>query len=422
MGGHHIVFATTGSLGDLHPFVALGRELLARGHRVTIATSRVYASEVASAGLDFHHMRPDPEASAEFHAAFMHPVQGGHFVYAHYLAPAIRLSYEDLLQATRDADMLISQSLMALAAPLVAEVTGIRWLSAVFQPMAFFSIYERPNYLPNRLLQWLCARSPVMHGRVLHYVKAHTRAWVAPVLDLRRELGLQAQGHPMFDAQHAPLGVLAMFSPLFGAPRPDWPPQTRQTGQALNTTNLHAIPADLHAFLQSQRPLVFTLSSAACNDAGNFYSECFKAALALRRPALFITGGLAATAQLPQPLPGWARRTNYAPYALVFPHAAAIVHAGGIATSFEALRAGKPQVVVPYAHDQTDNALRLQNMGVARVIRRTQLTSRRLQQALSEILSHAPMQQKASLLAEQANAENGTKAACDVIESALQNV
>lgn len=507
MKAKHIVFATTGSLGDLHPFLALGCELKKRGHQVSIATTQIYMANINVAGLNFHHMRPDPIPSAQFHAAFMHPVNGGQFVYKDYLAPAIELSYEDLLVATQNADLLISQSLMALAAPLVAKKTGIRWISAVFQPMSFFSVHDRPSYLPSNnlpshLLQWLCAISPKIHSSVLHYVKIYTRNWVLPVITLQQKLNLDLpintlqnindynklesnkiiktgqdnhsdlpfcfestgfngvvtavkkpepltlnhakklsstiktnlqtsqvsqltsftdEPHPMFDAQHAPRCVLAMFSPLLGGTKPDWPAQVKQTGQALYSVELNTLSEDLRTFLQMQAPLVFTLSSAASNNAGDFYSECFKAAKALKLPALLMTGGLSVNADLPEPLPEWARRVDYADFSLTFPYATAIVHAGGIATSFHALCAGKLQVLVPHAHDQTDNALRLQKLGVARVIPKSKFNSRNLQQALQALINDAPMVQRAKNLAIKANAENGVIAACDVIESVLSD-
>ena len=79
MQQRHIVFATAGSLGDLYPFLALGRELRQRGKRVTIATSANHEPQVLEAGLGFRHMRPDPEDTAAFHARYMHPKTGGQF-------------------------------------------------------------------------------------------------------------------------------------------------------------------------------------------------------------------------------------------------------------------------------------------------------------------------------------------------------
>lgn len=416
----HIVFATTGSLGDLHPFLALGCELRERGFRVTVATCAGHEAVVVAAALEFYHMRPDPQPTAAFHARYMHPVTGGEFVYRDYLAPAIRDSYADLLQAVSGADLLVSQTLMALAAPLVAARTGIAWVSAVLQPMAFFSIYERPNYLPNAL-SWLCARSPAMHARLLYYVKKHTEKWLQPVLDLCTELGQTGQGHPLYEGQHAPARVLAMFSPLMGTAQPDWPVAVIQTGTALYAPASAPLSTALKGFLETgTTPLIiFTLSSASSNDAGNFYLESLKAASALQLRALLIMGGLAKNSYLPEPLPPSAFRIDYVAFEKVFSYAAVIVHSGGIATSFKALQSGKPQVVVPHAHDQRDNGQRLQALGLAKVVSGRRPGWKTLCAALQCVLADGTMRERAAALGNQARDEMGVRDGCDAIEAVL---
>lgn len=419
----HIVFATAGSLGDLYPFLALGRELYQRGRRVTIATSANHRQQVLAAGLAYTHMRPDPENTAAFHARYMHPKTGGQFVYQDYLGPAIRRSYDDLSDATRDADLLVSQSLMALAAPLVAARSGIPWVSAVFQPMSFFSVHERPNYLPFPLLPWLCGRSPQLHQNIFRYVRKHTEAWVKPVLDLRRELGIAQQGHPMYEGQHSPDCVLAMFSPMLGGPQPDWPPSVKQTGTAQLPQQAAPLPEALKRFLEREdMPLaIFTLSSAASNDAGDFYRNSLEAAATLGIRALLITSGLAASSHLPEPLPDWAQRIDYAAFEQVFPHAAVVVHAGGIGTAFKAMHAGAPQIVMPHAHDQLDNALRLERLGVARMMPGKGTGVRALRRALREVLADRRMQATAASVAQKARAEDGVARACDIIDGMLDH-
>ena len=55
---------------------------------------------------------------------------------------------------------------------------------------------------------------------------------------------------------------------------------------------------------------------------------------------------------------------EYAPLSRLLPHAAALVHHGGIGTTAQALRAGTPQLVFPFSYDQIDNGLRLRRLGV----------------------------------------------------------
>ena len=56
--------------------------------------------------------------------------------------------------------------------------------------------------------------------------------------------------------------------------------------------------------------------------------------------------------------------SSYEPHSLLFPRAAAIVHQGGIGTTAQALRSGKPMLVVAFSHDQPDNGARIEEMGV----------------------------------------------------------
>jgi UDP:flavonoid glycosyltransferase YjiC (YdhE family) len=424
-GQPHIVFATAGSHGDLYPFIALGREMQRRGYRATIATSRNHQPRVLEAGLGFRHMRPDPQNTPAFHAQFMHPRTGGEFVYRHHLAPAIRNSYSDLLEATEDADVLVSQSLMALAAPLVAAKTGIPWISTVLQPMSFFSVHERPNYLPYPVLPWLCGRYANVHEQVFKYVKEYTAEWVRPVTELKQSLDLPSSFHPMYEGQHSSQCVLALFSPLFGGPQPDWPEAAIQTGIAQYTPAvMTGLPAGLEAFLaQNELPLaVFTLSTAASNDAGDFYLSGLSAAGKAGMRALLVTSGLSASSPLPDPLPPWAYRIDYVAFAKVFQHADVIVHAGGIGTAFLALQSGTPQILVPHAHDQLDNALRLVKLGVGIVIPKKQADQRALGNALRAVVCNAGMREKAATVAEQACRENGVARACDEIEKACIHV
>lgn len=57
-----IVLTTIGSLGDLHPKIAIALELRKRGHDVVFATHKEYQSKLAALGFEFHRMSPDNTA------------------------------------------------------------------------------------------------------------------------------------------------------------------------------------------------------------------------------------------------------------------------------------------------------------------------------------------------------------------------
>ncbi|MDX1661825.1 MAG: glycosyltransferase, partial [Gemmatimonadota bacterium] len=102
-----------------------------------------------------------------------------------------------------------------------------------------------------------------------------------------------------------------------------------------------------------------------------------------------------------------------------FPRAAAIVHQGGIGTLGQALRAGRPMLVVPHSHDQPDNAHRATRLGVARTIRPTAYRADRVVAELRRLLEDSDYRLRAGEVGRIVRAEDGVATACDAIEAAV---
>src|SRR5262249_35745081 len=157
---------------------------------------------------------------------------------------------------------------------------------------------------------------------------------------------------------------LAMFSPVIGPPQADWPPKTTQTGFPFYEGD-GELPPEVAAFLDAgDPPIVFTLGSSAVGAPGVFYDESVGAVRRLGGRAVLLVGRHA-DRPVTEALPGSILVVDYAPHAPLFRRARAIVHHGGIGTTAQALRAGRPMLVVPHAHDQQDNARRVARLGVA---------------------------------------------------------
>lgn len=432
----HVVLTTFGSFGDLHPYIAIALELQKRGHRATIATSALYRDKVESLGLGFHAVRPDlpdPKASGEIIRRVMDLRSGGEYLFREMLMPHLRESYDDLLAITREADLLVTHP-VTFAAPLVAQTTQVRWVSTVLAPISFFSAFDPPVPPSIPEIARLYRLGPVARRALFVLMRRITREWLAPVDALRRELGLSNETHPLFEGQHSPHCVLALFSGALGEKQRDWPANTRITGFAFydrkgamrlaggNEAETAGEDADglsreLEHFLSSgPPPLVFTLGSAAVMNAGRFYRESARAARRLRQRAVLLVGEAANT---PRILPPNVMAFDYAPYSLLFPRACAVIHQGGIGTTAQALRAGVPQLVMPYSHDQPDNAARIVRLGVGRQIARKRYDALRAARDLQLLLRHE-YSSKAFIIGERVRREDGTGAACDAIEEQLR--
>jgi UDP:flavonoid glycosyltransferase YjiC (YdhE family) len=177
-----------------------------------------------------------------------------------------------------------------------------------------------------------------------------------------------------------------------------------------------ALPPELAAFLDAgPAPLVFTLGSAAVMHAGDFYEQSAQAAESLGQRAVLLIGS--DDRNLPKrKLPETICVARYAPYSQIFPRASVIIHQAGIGTTAQALRAGRPMLVMPYSHDQPDNARRVRKLGVAEVLGRTKYNAKPAAQLISKLLSDSAYVSRASAAAAKIIAENGAVAACDALE------
>lgn len=415
-----IVLTTFGSYGDIHPYMAIATELRARGHQPVIATSELYREKMEAAGFDFTpvqpHLPPPQEQDPEMMAKVMNPRSGSTFLMNEMLFPFLRGGYDDLMQAVQGADLLLTHPI-TYAGPLVAQKTGIPWVSSLLAPASFFSAYD-PPFPPF----WPWMRHVQIFGP--RFVAAFFNQ-VKKVYEnkdykkFRNELGLPDRGNPVFEAQHSPTLILALFSSLFAQAQPDWPPQARITGFAFyDGQNELEMPPELIKFLdEGEPPIVFSLGTSAVWVAQNFYRESAAAARLLGRRAVLLIGD--ERNHLEEDLPPDVIAVDYAPFELLLPRACAMVHHGGVGTTSQGLRAGIPTLIVPFAFDQPDNAEHARKTGASRTLPRSKYRAERVAKGLDTLLTEGDYRNRASEIGKLLRQENGAAVASDLIEEVL---
>jgi UDP:flavonoid glycosyltransferase YjiC (YdhE family) len=273
---------------------------------------------------------------------------------------------------------------------------------------------------------WMLAKPPMSPTKVawnrmeLTLVRAELRRrYNGPINHVRREHGLgPLKGTPLFGGPppEAPL-VLAMWSEAL-APRPaDYPPNTLIAGFPVFDSDTGApekLDPELDAFLASGAPpIVFTLGSFAVYAPGDFYGASSAIAHELGRRAVLLTG----PGPQPPSRPDMIVRA-YAPHSLVFPHTSLIVHHGGVGTTGQVMRAGKPHLIVPHMGDQYDHGARITRLGLG-----ASLDTRRYAgegaALIARILADPAIAGRAAAAASKVRAENGAETAAKAIELAL---
>jgi rhamnosyltransferase subunit B len=414
-----ILIASWGSYGDVYPYIGLAIALKGHAHEPVLTTAEFYRPLVESLGFEFHPVGPmiDPDDDATIRRV-LDPIHGADALVKEVLLPSLRADYVALGDAAHGADLMVTHPI-TFAAPIVAQKRGLPWVSTVLAPLSFFSATDTPVLGPAPYLAHL-ARLGSWYGRgMARVVRAATRAWMEPVFNLREELGLPRGGHPLFEGQFSPTLTLALFSRVLAAPQPDWPPNVVVTGSIFyNGPDL--LEPHIDEFLDAgSAPIVFTLGSSAVAAAGRFYEESIKAVKRLGVRAMLLTGGF--ERNLPGgSLPSDILVVDRAPHQLLFPRAAAVVHPGGAGTLAQALRAGRPMLVVPHAHDQPDNAARVERLGVARTFSRRAYRGARVARELERLLTDRRMEARAAEVGALVRSEGGAAAAAAAIAALVQ--
>jgi rhamnosyltransferase subunit B len=401
-----------GSAGDVHPFIALGVALQARGHRATILTNPLFQPVVETQGLGFLAVGTVEEANAAIANPELWHLRKGFSVIAQVLAPAIAETYR-LIEKHADSRTVVAFSSLALGGRLAQEKLGIPSASVHLQP-SIIRTYADQGMMGNIRLS---ASAPKIFKQGLFRLIDSVvldRGVKKPLNELRSKLGLPPVYRVMHRWMHSPQLVIAFFPDWFAAPQPDWPANTHTVGFPLWDDHGEAATlSEADEFLSAgPAPLLFTPGSAG-STMQRFFRESVDVTLSLGLRAMLVTNY---PDQVPQRLPANIRTFGYLPFSRVLPRAAVLVYHGGIGTLAQGIRASVPQLVVPHGYDQFDSGWRIEQLGLGLSIPETRYRARRVARAIETILRDESAPARRAQFAERINSADSVARACKLIE------
>lgn len=407
-----VVIGTLGSGGDVHPYIALGVELQRRGHDVVLIVNPHFHARAQAAGL-----RCEPLGTEEqYHQIITSPElvnarTGPRFV----LRALVREPTREMFIATRrlirehHTDVVV-RHLIAFGAGWAADHERVPVACGVLAPLFWLSRHDPPAFQRGVFQDapmWL-RRLRLRTGRLMG------RFVLDPLVNqARRDCGLPPTRRAFLQEIHGGHINLGLWSPAYRPPMPDDPPHSRVCGFCPFDGD-PALPPALGAFLDAgPPPIVFTLGTSVVHHAGDYYHLAADAAASLGCRAVLLAGQAAAGLAKLGP---HVHAEPYAPFAPLLQRAAAVVHHGGIGTTGSALRAGRPQVIIPFANDEFDNADRARRLGVSLTLHTTRLNHHHLACTLRRVLEEPAFTERARTIAAGMAPDNGPAAAADAIE------
>jgi UDP:flavonoid glycosyltransferase YjiC (YdhE family) len=412
----NVVLMPVGSHGDVHPFVGVGKALAARGHAVRAFTSGYYASLFEAVGIELHDAFP----AQQFRALLDDPMlwRPGIRAVRHVVAMAIEQAagqYAWLAERAGDPDLLVIASPLAFGARVAQDRFGLRLATLQLSPGAIPSVVDPPR-LPGLFMpRWL----PLWARRAQRAVLTRLGDRLfARVNQLRREVGLGPARDIVGGWWNSPSLTLGLFPEWFSGHPVDWPPSVRLTDFPLyDESDVAAVNPETGRFLAACADrggaVVFTPGSAMTQGAA-FFAAAVEACATLDRPGLLLTRH---PGQLPRRLPPLVRHEPYLPFSAVLPRAAALVYHGGIGTLSQACAAGTAQLLMPMAHDQFDNAARIERLGLGRTLERRRFRGPALAAALDDLLGDERIARRCQEVAGRLRASYGIGRTCDLLEA-----
>jgi sterol 3beta-glucosyltransferase len=402
-----ILLSTMGSDGDLQPFYALGRKLLADGHDVRLAASDRYAARAAALGLPFVAVGP-PWDEAHVRELFTQilaerqPLKQLALV-MDGLVDDQRQWRPALTELVRDFDLIVYPPLL-VAAAVAARSLGKPHVSAQFAP-----VQPAVSYGPTG-----ASFGPFLNRLAWRAGKALLRSTTDARLNLVvTDAGLAPWRDVLIECARSRWLDLVAVSPHLLAKDPSWDERTLVTGYWFLDEGPFTPDARLAAFLEGERPAVVGFGSMMGLDACATTETILAAARLLGRKIVLLSGwaGLGGG-----DVPANVHVASYVPHAWLLDRSACMVHHGGAGTTAAAARAGIPQTVVWHLGDQPVWGKRVASQGLGLTPRsHRKLEARWLAKTIERMLGDSDMAARARALGERVRAEDGLAVAARAI-------
>jgi rhamnosyltransferase subunit B len=408
-----IVLVAIGSHGDVLPFIALGTALRERGCETLVLAPPAFEGLAERAALPFRPVAPSEVFDAINAKPELWSTGAGARIMFELAVGLARPVYETIAALAASGPVAVAASTLSFGARLAQEKLGLLSATVHLSPFLFRSRYappvlpglSLPAWLPNALVDAFQSRAD----------RRVTDPLVLPPLNaVRAELGLE----PVTRLRHwwnAPDLVLLMVPDWFAPAQPDWPPRTVHTGfpQVDLLGDVPRLDGDMQAFLDAhpQKPLAFTYGSAMRHGRA-FFESAVEICRRMGRRGILLA---VQDGQVPEALPASVLRVAYAPFSLLLPACAGLVHHGGIGTTAQALAAGIPQLIVPAAFDQFDQGARIGRLRAGSAIAPADFTVEKAAEAIGWLLAAPEVARVCATARARLAGSDGIGAAADAV-------
>jgi len=402
--------------GHIHPFGALGRELIERGHRVSFIHMPDLAEKIRSEGLEFIQIGDSdhPAGSLPKSLSTLASLQG--FAALRFTIAAVRKTTEMFF---RDAPNVIRKA--GIVALLVDQTEPAGGTIAEHLGLPFVTVccalaLNREATVPPPFTAWSYSSSAWtgLRNQVGYGV---SRIVMKPIADLVSgyRKGWNLPRHKAPEQSFSTLAQISQQPAAFDFPRRQLPPTFHYVGP-LRKPHRPAIPFPWERL--DNRPIIYASLGTLQNRKEQVF-HCFAQACKDLDVQLVITHGNGLDQNFISTLPGDPIVVGYAPQLEVLSRAQLTLTHAGLNTVLDSLTFGVPLVAVPITYEQPAIASRIRWAGAGQVMTLAALNPQRLRTAIEEVLGNTTFVEKAQVVRRSIAQAGGVRRAGDIVEQVV---
>lgn len=401
------LLVTTGSMGDTLPFIALGKELLRRGHRVTLVANEHFKKKIESYGFSFAASIGEERYSTFLKNQSQWSDREGLRDMGLLMVEMLDKVYRTIEDLYVPGETVVAAQGYALGARVAQDKLGVPTATVHLQAMWMRSIYDPPG-LPNWFPRWF----PRAIDNLIDFFV--DRRLGTPTNALRAELGLPPVKKILKSWWNSPQLVIGFFPEWYNPRQPDWPANVILPGFPTLDEEFsnEEIARQVDEYLAEGEPPLLVSQSSITFDK-DYLALTAELVDRVGKRAIILTPY---PEQIPPALASHVRCFSYVPLAKLMPRCAAHIHHGGIGTIAYTLAAGIPQLTIPMAYDQPDNAQRLLRLGVSDLIARKRFKPQKAAPRLEKLMTSPKVAERCRHFAAKSREGNAVAIAADALE------
>ena len=400
-------------IGHLNPLIALSRQLVARGHRVTLFQHPELEQHVRARGLEFFPIDvPGSSSARKHHGSTNKPrTQIGEIAYRlRRIEGDMEAFLREYPAAIRDAgvDTLIMGEI-SLSGPTLAEILRLPYF------IVSTSIPHNFGWDAPRSIAHPGSYMDRLQKRLLEVSVLRMKGPVRRSLDrYRRKIGLGSIRN--IEKTFPELAHITQWPQCLDIPRSELPPNFFYTGPFVDQAGRAFVEFPWNRL--DGRPLVFASLGTTRKSGTAVFHRIAEACSGLALQLVISLGGRRDPAMFSD-LPGNPLVVGNAPQLELLKRAQIVISHAGPNTVLETLMQGKPLLALPMALDQPAVAARLAALGVAEVLSVENRSTEQLRTALLKVQNDPAYRNAAQKLQSQMQTLRGLERAADIIEEAL---